>query len=283
VSERKTVVCELQTKECEEQPPTEHKSITTGQAVCADKTSDSDLFDIEESLDFVEQILPRVSLSSEQKERIRELTEQIRKRYDDPYLNVSLVSDFSSGKSTLINALLGVHLLKTSHEATTAVPTYIQSTQDENPTVTIQTHDGQSFSLENEQEKSQLEQLLGFSLPKDCSEQIALLTTDLAFKTHGISTVREHLQAVFVHVPHCGDTEKIRIIDTPGVNPGTETAQHHVQRTIGILQNTADAAVFLFPAHQAYTDGFQRFLDDNAALLVQDAVYVVSMMDLVED
>ncbi len=41
-------------------------------------------------------------------------------------LNVCVVGEFSTGKSSLINALLGESLLPTAHEETTALPTFIE-------------------------------------------------------------------------------------------------------------------------------------------------------------
>ncbi len=41
-------------------------------------------------------------------------------------LNVCFVGEFSTGKSSLINALLGESLLPTAHEETTALPTFIE-------------------------------------------------------------------------------------------------------------------------------------------------------------
>ena len=53
--------------------------------------------------------------------------ERCRSKMDDGKLYLALVGEFSSGKSTFINALLGFRLLKEAVMPTTACATYIQS------------------------------------------------------------------------------------------------------------------------------------------------------------
>lgn len=52
-------------------------------------------------------------------------------RLRNPNLTIAFVGGFSAGKSSLINAFLGRYLLPESTEVTTAVPTYIRSTSEE--------------------------------------------------------------------------------------------------------------------------------------------------------
>ncbi|MBD1936253.1 dynamin family protein [Microcoleus sp. FACHB-68] len=52
-------------------------------------------------------------------------------RLRNPNLTIAFVGGFSAGKSSLINAFLGRYLLPESTEVTTAVPTYVKSSSDE--------------------------------------------------------------------------------------------------------------------------------------------------------
>jgi Dynamin family. len=53
-------------------------------------------------------------------------------RLRNPDLTIAFVGGFSAGKSSLVNAFLGRYLLPESTKVTTAVPTFVRSTADEN-------------------------------------------------------------------------------------------------------------------------------------------------------
>lgn len=103
--------------------------------------------DVNKYLDYCESVVNTTDYLSRNK--VNDLKSQIsmiRKRAADPYLNVAVIGDFSSGKSTFINALIRRKLLKTAWKATTAVPTYIRLNQ-KMPGVVVNLRDGRNYDI----------------------------------------------------------------------------------------------------------------------------------------
>ncbi|MFQ6803661.1 MAG: dynamin family protein [Lachnospiraceae bacterium] len=73
---------------------------------------------MEEQISFLKKIIVRDDFSLEQQEKYRTQMEVILKRKNQKNLQIAIVGEFSSGKSTLINAMIGKNLLKTAFMAT---------------------------------------------------------------------------------------------------------------------------------------------------------------------
>ena len=80
-----------------------------------------------EYLLFAEKLIVRADISQSVKVDLQQSIERIKQRYSDPNLHLAVVGEFSSGKSTFINALLRDDLLKTSALVTTAIATHLCS------------------------------------------------------------------------------------------------------------------------------------------------------------
>ena len=100
---------------------------------------------------------------------------KIKQRAKDPNLNVALIGDFSSGKSTFINAFIQKDLLKTAWIATTAIPTNIFYSDDDTTQIIICGNYGRKYDLSRISDKRDLEMLLGIDLPHDEKSIIAAL------------------------------------------------------------------------------------------------------------
>lgn len=188
-------------------------------------------------------------------------------------MHIALIGDFSAGKSTFINALLKQELLKTAWHATTAVPTLIYHQEQEGIRILVETQNGEKFMMDQPDQRGLLERKLGVRLPSEEHEMIALLSTSNEL-AKGIKRIR-------VRVPSHEGLRYICIIDTPGVNPGAEEARAHIKRTQDILRGYADATVVLFQATQVYSGSFKRFLEENAQCFLNEAVFVITMMDVI--
>ena len=115
--------------------------------------------------------------------------EAMRKRVYDPEFRLAIVGDFSCGKSTFLNALIGEELLTTDTLPTTAIPTYIRWNKEEllkqtgrderlyyNPIVTLTTNDGKTYTLTKSAKKI-FEQETKITLPEKIGAAIDTLTT----------------------------------------------------------------------------------------------------------
>lgn len=74
-------------------------------------------------IEFTENVIKRVQLPQSQTTDLYNLIQRIQQRKNDPNLYLAVIGEFSSGKSTFINALLRDNLLKTSALVTTSVAT----------------------------------------------------------------------------------------------------------------------------------------------------------------
>lgn len=228
--------------------------------------------DLKAYLQYTEGVVGQLSdLSDTKKRHFRQMIAGIRSRSSSSYLHTALIGDFSTGKSTFINALLGQELLKTSWHATTAVPTLIYHHDQDGIGVLVETRDGGKYWMNQPAQRILLERRLGIRLPTEECELIALLST----------INQPYLKRIRVRVRSHERLRYICIIDTPGVNPGAEEAREHIKRTQDILRKYADATVVLFQATQVYSGSFKRFLEENAQCFMNEAVFVITMMDVV--
>lgn len=211
--------------------------------------------------------------------------EAMRKRLYDPEFRLAIVGDFSCGKSTFLNALIGEELLTTDTLPTTAIPTYIRWNKEEllkqtghderryyNPIVTLTTNDGKTYTLTKSVKKI-FEQETNITLPEKIGAAIDTLTTtnSLIGKINRVElTFRE--KKIFAHF--C-------LIDTPGINPGAEESKEHILQTQKVLREEADAFVVLYSFKDAMNRGTEEFMKDNAGHLMAGAIILLTKMDLV--
>ena len=214
-------------------------------------------------------------LSSQKKEQFLKSIDRIRKRAENPSLHTALIGDYSTGKSTFINALLGQELLKMAWHTTTAVSAFISYHDKEGIRILAETADGEKYLLNRPEHRRLLEQKLKIRIPQDEKDAIAYLSATNEFA--------EQIKRIGIRVKSIEKLRRISLIDTPGVNPGAEEAEFHVRKTQEVLQKYADATIILFQAAQVYTGSFSRFLDENAKLFLNDAAFVITMMDVIEE
>ena len=87
----------------------------------------SELINIDEHINFAESILNKYSWDSKIKQKLSNQLSRIKSKKNDEHLNISIVGEFSSGKSTFINALIKEDLLVSSIlQGTTVVNTVIE-------------------------------------------------------------------------------------------------------------------------------------------------------------
>ncbi len=231
---------------------------------------------LKECITYTAEVVSHLSGFSEAKRRrILKKLEKIRRRADSPYLYVALVGDFSTGKSTFINALVGKNILKTAWQATTAVPTLIYCYGMEKICVVAETAGRERFVLSDSVQRGRFEERFQVRLPGETADLTALLSTD-----NGLTGKLRHIE---LWVPGFDGLKNICIIDTPGVNPGAEEASFHAARTREVLMSYADATIVLFQETQVFSGSFKTFLSENAAHFMRDAVFVITMMDLAEE
>ncbi len=233
------------------------------------------MHNISESIETIGNIINELSIDANKIAEFRKQYEKLSLRSRDPNFYLSTIGDFSSGKSTLINTIIKRKLLKVAHAATTAVPTYIYRGKSNRVIVKAKCDDGKQYDITSETDVSKFEKKFGVEFPQQIDERISLLTADKKLSLR--------IKEVDIELPDDELANGLCIIDTPGINPGADYTRNHAEITKFILSEKADAIIILFPADQAYTQSFEKFLKDNAEYFIKDAIFVVTMMDRVDE
>ncbi|MBR4039918.1 MAG: dynamin family protein [Clostridia bacterium] len=219
------------------------------------------------------------SLDAGQRETLMRQLNVAEERYCDSRLNLAIIGEYSSGKSTFINALFQKEILATDMQPTTAVPTYI-TWSVRSPVggfgsylVTAHGSNGNSFALHRDGGRKAFEDYAGIRLPEDSDRLIDAVTTD--------NRLSGCISRVDVKAPLNEKYQGICLIDTPGVNPGTDGTADHVRVTQEVLRDAADAAIIMFPAERVYTASFGSFLQENASHLLKHSIFVITKCDMI--
>ena len=159
-------------------------------------------------------------------------------------------------------------------QPTTALPTYIYWTEKNGSfRIVAYSPTGKKYDLAKENERKSFEEYIQRRLPRDSRHWVDALTTD--------NTLCGHLKKIELCVPQNPRFDSICLIDTPGVNPGSEGTEGHIRITQNILREAADAAIVMFPADKVFTRSFQKFLESNATHLLQHSIFIVTQCDKV--
>lgn len=209
-------------------------------------------------LESIEQVARAADLA-----RVAAATALSRERVLTDEFRVAVIGEFSSGKSTFINALLGRPLLPVAARVCTAVPTVIRAaTDEESERTSIELADGTHREVE----------------PQDLTQ---LLTFGTLTQERPDPPVRAEVRLKGTSWLHQG----VHLVDTPGVN---DAGLRGERVTLEFLP-TADAVVFLTRADQVFKASEVRFLqervidtDRQRLLFVVNAVDVVEPEDLAE-
>ncbi|MBD3347029.1 MAG: hypothetical protein GF401_18395 [Chitinivibrionales bacterium] len=187
-----------------------------------------------------------------------ERIEELRERLSKGKLHFAVLGQFNRGKSTFINALLGVKVLPTSVLPLTNVPTVIRYGRTEKSIV--------SFSDEKDDE-----------IAENSSEAIQQLL--IKYVTEENNPKNRH-KVASVHVECSSDLVRngTVIIDTPGFG---STFIHNTQTTIDLLSE-CDAAFFLLSADLPITEIEVSFLKEMQKF-VPRIFFVFNKVDLLNE
>ncbi len=224
------------------------------------------MINYDDHLQFAEKVIARSTLNQYQITDLRQLIQRIQQRKNDPNLYLAVIGEFSSGKSTFINALLRDDLLKTSALVTTAAATRLRygktldvkvNFANVSPIYANQMNNKGTFKIQNISENSR--KVREFINKLTSEEEIAKNTIDINI----------FHPATFLQ-------NDIVIIDLPGTNA---TNKRHAQVTREVVEKEADAAIIIIPATQPLTDSLTEFIRATIRLYLHRCIFVVSRMD----
>ena len=173
-------------------------------------------------------------------------------RLNDDELRIAVVGEFSSGKSTFINALIGKDILKHATTETTAVITRIVNV-DKNSSLCY----------------------TGKVIFRDGTEKVLKDLNSIKEYTSTFSStcdVVKEINAVEIYVPLLNTKRNIVIIDTPGLNG---TANGHREQTVELIKNAHFCTYLL--QRRGISDSDRDFLNyikqyQNNFIIVQNFI-----------
>jgi GTPase SAR1 family protein len=170
--------------------------------------------------------------------------------------SIAIAGEFSTGKSTLINALLGDNILPTALKACTAVVTKVRAIQnDEQPSIQV-------LFKKSGRRTATIDELGD------------ILTFDR------VDNDDEPLEAEILVNKGTFLDQGIEIVDTPGVNDPEARGE---QVTLSYLPK-ADAIIYLTHAARSFKDSELTFIKDRIAKEdVQRVIFVINACDIIDD
>lgn len=180
--------------------------------------------------------------------------ESFKRRINDDFFRLAVIGEFSSGKSTFINALIGRDILSHATKETTAVLTRIINVAENDPrkgSATAFMKSGEELTIKN------LDELKDY-------------TTAVSIKYR----VAQDIDVVEIYMPLLHVTRPLMIMDTPGLNG---IAEGHLEQTKEIVKK-AHACIYLIQQRGLTKDDLE-FLRENLVPYQQRFIFVQNFID----
>lgn len=211
---------------------------------------------IDSHLEFASSLIEKYSWSDEVRRSFEASLEQIRAKQRDKQLNISVVGEFSTGKSTFLNAILGAELLTSAAlQGTTLATTVIEY--------------GKELRISAKHVSGRTDTNF-FQNMEELRRRLSAVTTD--------ASEARRCDSVTVTLPSANLSQGFRFIDTPGTNA---LESWHEDVTVRALRELSDLSVVLVNAIQPLPDSLCRFISDNLSDVLGNCVFVVTKIDLV--
>lgn len=250
------------------------------QQLYSPQTEEETLVQIDEHMRFIEDVLNWWTLPEDSLATLRKLIDRINIRRLDPNLYLAVIGNFSSGKSTFINALLRNNLLKTGDVATTAIATYIAYAPELAVTITF-SDDASRWVFREADEPITLPQ---YGLHDLSLRDLIYCATADDDENCGLV---EQVARVDIGYPSEILRSGIVIIDTPGADAtrhngnATALAVKHNETARQVVRDEADAAIILISSTRPASVDLTTFLRNFLSDYLHRCVFVITRADQV--
>ncbi len=220
-----------------------------------------DLIDLNGNLEFIEALNSKYDLSVENTDDIEKRLREIREKQKDTNLNLSVIGEFSTGKSTFINALLRAAILESDIlQGTTVAATVIRYGEKSNIFIKRMV-DGTEHLYEVLPEKI-----------KDHRSFVENVTKETTRKS-----MDSKKETVIIEYPSKTLQSNLVIVDTPGTNV---TEVWHEEITSHAIHNLSDASIIVVDAVKPMPVSLVNFINNNLQAVIRNCVFVVNRIDL---
>lgn len=211
-------------------------------------------------------------LSGKKKATLLDKYLRLSNRVADPKFYLAVVGEFSSGKSTFINALLRKRLLKEAVKPTTAAATFIEKKGNE---LKIKV----TFDDNSEFQATEINKL---DLCDYIQKRFNVVCNTLKDLIAGLTSVQEiaiHVKELHIDIPDANIPSGVVLIDTPGFNPGDVVLGNHFEVTKSVVENIADMALILMPSEQTMSASIKKFMQDSLSQYLHRCRFIITKGD----
>ena len=217
-----------------------------------------EMANIDSHIEYATSLLKKYNWSASSKRTIEAQLNTIVKKQNDKLLNISVIGEFSTGKSSFINALVGQELLAVNViQGTTVAITIIEYGDDYS--ITITDLDGLSTKKE-------------FTGIDTLGRHLHLYTTNPEYG--------KKISYLTVTLPSPILKRGFRIIDTPGTN---SLELWHEEVTKKAITELSDLSIVTVDATQPMPESLLSFVDSTLETTIKDSVFVVNKIDLIKE
>lgn len=218
----------------------------------------SEMADIDSHIVFATTLMGKYDWEEATKHRLEKQVSAIIAKQNDNLLNISVIGEFSTGKSSFINALVGYELLAVNViQGTTVAITIIE--YSEQFSITLTDFLGKSLKII-------------FKSIDSLRQQLHIYTTDAAYA--------KKIDYVTVTLPSDILKNGYRIIDTPGTN---SLELWHEEVTCRAIKELSDLSIILTDSTQPMPATLVSFLDNTLGDSVESCAFVANKIDRIRD
>lgn len=214
--------------------------------------------DIDSHIVFASTLMGKYDWEEATKSNLEKQLATIVEKQNDKMLNISVIGEFSTGKSSFINALVGYELLAVNViQGTTVAITIIEYSEDFSITLT-------DFSGRCSKKV--------YKSIDSLRQQLHIYTTDAAYA--------KNINYVTVTLPSDILKNGYRIIDTPGTN---SLELWHEEITRRAIRELSDLSIILTDATQPMPVTLMSFVDNTLADSVKNCAFVANKIDRIRE
>ena len=216
----------------------------------------SEMADIQSHITYATTVLNKYNWDDSVKRSLKKQLDTIVAKQNDKVLNISVIGEFSTGKSSFINALVGYELLAVNVlQGTTVAITIIEY--------------GTSYSL-SLVDKNGRPTTTEYKNINYLSSALQHYTTDPSYA--------DTINHVRVTLPSDILKNGFRIIDTPGTN---SLEQWHEEITRRAINDISDMSIILVDASRPMPETLTGFIDKTLGNSVKDCLFVANKIDII--
>lgn len=218
----------------------------------------SEMADIDSHIVFASTLMGKYDWEEATKYNLEKQLATIIEKQNDKKLNISVIGEFSTGKSSFINSFVGYELLAVNViQGTTVAITIIEYSEDFSITLT-------DFSGRSSKKV--------YKSIDSLRQQLHIYTTD--------ATYSQKINYVTVTLPSDILKNGYRIIDTPGTN---SLELWHEEITRRAIRELSDLSIILTDATQPMPVTLMSFVDNTLADSVKSCAFVVNKIDRIRE